>query len=135
MKWLIVISILLGWSLYPVTSDLWAAQTERLEKELSEKKEEFKRIKKKLRLKQKEKEDILRKESSIQKSLDPMQKDLHKREKVLKKKRAGLDKIKRGIRDTENQIFILARNVKQNEDKLSSGLQALYKLSRVPLEA
>jgi hypothetical protein len=69
MKWMIAIWILLRWSLYPMTSNLWAAQAERVEKELSEKKEEFERIKKRLRLKQKEKEDILRKESWIRKSL------------------------------------------------------------------
>lgn len=135
MKWIIIIWILLGWSSYPVASDLWAAQAERVEKELSEKKGEFKRIKKKLLLKQKEKEDILRKKSSIRKSLDRMEKDLHKRVKIIKQKRTGLHHIKRRIRDTENQIFILVRDMKQTEDKLSSGLQALYKVSRIPLEA
>lgn len=135
MKWIIIIWILLGWSSYPVTSDLWAAQVERVEKELSGKKGEFERIKKRLLLKQKEKKDILRKESSIRKSLDRTQKDLHKREKVLKQKRAGLDQIRRRIRDTENRIFILVRDMKQTEDKLSSGLQTIYKVSRVPLEA
>ena len=135
MKWLIVIGILLGWSLYPVTGDLWAAQAERVEKELTEKKEEFKRIEKKLRLKEKEKEDILRKESSIRKGLDRTEKYLHKREKIVKQKKAGLEQMQRRMRDTENQIFILARDVKQTEDGLSSDLQTLYKLSRVPLEA
>jgi hypothetical protein len=36
MKWMIVIGILLGWSLSPVTHCLWAAQAERVEKELSQ---------------------------------------------------------------------------------------------------
>ncbi|HSB06559.1 MAG TPA: peptidoglycan DD-metalloendopeptidase family protein [Thermodesulfobacteriota bacterium] len=131
---MVVIWILLGWFLYPMTSNLWAAQAERVEKELSEKKEEFERIKKRLRLKQKEKEDILRKESLIRKNLNRMRKDLHKREKVLKQKRAGLDQIKTRICDTENRISILDRDVKQTEDRLSSGLQVLYKVTRVPLE-
>jgi len=135
MKWLIVICILLGWSLYTVTSDLWAAQAKRVEKELTEKKEEFKRIKKKLFLKQKEKEYIQRKESSLRKSLDRTRKDVQKREKVIKQKIAGLDQIKRKIRDTENQIFILARDIKQTEDKHGSGLRALYKMSQVAPEA
>ena len=135
MKWIIVIWIFLGWSSYPLPSDLWAAQAERVQKELSEKKGEFERIKKKLLLKQKEKKDILRKESSIRKNLDRTQKDLHKRVKIIKQRRAGLDHIKRRIRDTENQIFILVRDKKQTEDKLSSGLQTIYKVSRVPLEA
>jgi septal ring factor EnvC (AmiA/AmiB activator) len=135
MKWIIVIWILLAWPLYPATSDLWAAQPKRIEKKLSEKKEEFKRIKKRLRQKRKEKEDILRRESSIRKGLGRTQKDLHKSEKVLKQKRAGLDKIKRRIRDTEKHIFILARDVKQTQDKRGSGLRTLYQVSRVPLEA
>ena len=135
MKWLIVIWIFLGWSLYPVTNDLWAAQAERVEKELTEKKEEFKRIKKKLRLKQKEREVILRKESSIRESLSRTQKDLHKRDQVLRQKRAGLDQIKRRICDTENHIVILARDAKQTENKFGSGLQALYKMSQVAPEA
>ncbi|MBS3920507.1 MAG: peptidoglycan DD-metalloendopeptidase family protein [Deltaproteobacteria bacterium] len=135
MKWIIVIWILLGWSSYPLPSDLWAAQAERVEKELSEKKGEFERIKKNLLLKQKEKEDILRKEFSIRKSLNRTQKDLHKKEKVLKQKRAGLDQIKRRIRDTENYISILARDVKKTENKLGSDLQTLYKVNRVPPEA
>jgi len=135
MKWIIVIWVLLGCSSYSITSNLWAAQAERVEKELSGKKEEFNRIKKKLLLKQKEKEDILRKEYSIRKSLDQTQKDLHKREKVLNQKRAELDQIKTRILETENRIFILTRDVKQTEDRLSSGLQALYKVKRVPLEA
>ena len=134
MKWVIVIWILLGWFFYPVTGDLWAAQAQRVEKELSEKKEEFNRIKKKLRLKLKEKEYIQKKESSIRKGLDRMQKDLHKREKVLRQKRTGLEQIKRRIHDTENRIFVLTRDVEQTEDKLGSGLQALYKASQVPQE-
>jgi septal ring factor EnvC (AmiA/AmiB activator) len=134
MKWIIVIWILLGWSLYPVTSDLWAAKVERVERELSKNKEEFKRIKKKLRLKLQEKEYIQKKESSIRKSLDRTQEYLHKKEKILKQKRAGLSQINREIRDTESQIFILARDMKQTEDRFSSGLRALYKVSRVPLE-
>ena len=135
MKWMIVILILLGWSSCPVTSDLWAAQAERVEKELSKKKEEFKKIKKKLLLKQKEKEDILKKEASIRRNLDRTQKDLYKREKVLKQKKAGLDQIKTRIRETENQISTLTRDVKHTEDRLRSGLQALYKVNRVSLEA
>jgi septal ring factor EnvC (AmiA/AmiB activator) len=135
MKWFIVIWILLGWSFYPVTSNLFAARVERVEKDLSEKKEELKRIKKKLRLKQKEKEAILRKESSIRKSLDRAQRDLHRKERVLKQKKAELDRIKRSIRDTESRISILAMNVKQTEDKLGSGLQAIYKMSQVAPEA
>ena len=135
MKWLIVIGILLGWSLYPVTGDLWAAQAERVEKELTEKKEEFKRIKSKLLLKQKEKEATLKKESSIRRSLNRTQKDLHKREKVLKQKRAGLNQINKKMHDTESQISILARDIKQTENRLSSGLQALYKVSQVPPDA
>ena len=132
---MIVIWMLLGWPLCHVGSDLWAAQTGRVERELSQKKEEFKGIKKRLHLKQKEKEGILRKESSIRRSLDRVQKDLQKKEKVLKQKRAGLDQIKKMIRDTESQIFILARGVKQTEDKFGSGLEALYKVGRAPLEA
>lgn len=135
MKWFIVIWILLGWSFYPVRGDLCAAQAERVEKELTKKKEELKRIKNRLRLKQKEKEAILRKESSIRRSLVRVQKDLQKRERVLKQKRAKLDQIKKRIRDTENQILILTKNTELMENRLSLDLQALYKASRVPLEA
>jgi septal ring factor EnvC (AmiA/AmiB activator) len=135
MKWMIVLSILLGWPLYPVMSDLWAAEAKRVEKELSEKKEEYKRIKEKLRLKQEEKEYIQRKESSFRKRLDRTQKDLQKRKKVIKQKKVGLGQIKRRIRDTENDIFNLTRNVKQAEDKRSLGLQTLYKMSQVTSEA
>jgi septal ring factor EnvC (AmiA/AmiB activator) len=127
--------MLLAWSLCLVASDLWAVQAERVEKELSEKKDELERIKKKLRLKQKERENILSKESSIRKSLDRMLKDLQKKEKVLKQKGAGLDQIKRMIRDTENHIFVLARDVKQTEEKLGSGLRALYNMGQVAPEA
>jgi septal ring factor EnvC (AmiA/AmiB activator) len=98
-------------------------------------KEDLKRIKKELRLKQKEKEDILRKESSIRKSLDRVEKNLHKREKAIKERRAELDQIKRIIRDIESQILVLAREVKQTEDKLGSALQALYKMSQTAPEA
>jgi septal ring factor EnvC (AmiA/AmiB activator) len=135
MKWMIIIWIFLGWSLYLITSDLWAAQAERVEKELSQKKEEFNRIKKELRLKQEEEKNILRKESSIRESFNEIQKDLHKRGKIIEQKRAGLGQIKRRIRDTENQIFILNRDVEQSGDKLNSGLQTLYKISQIPLEA
>jgi len=135
MKWVIVISILLGWSLYPLMSDLRAAEAKRVEKKLSEKKEEFKKIKKKLRIKQEEKEYIQRKESSLRKNLDRTRQDLQKREKVIKQKKAGLDQIKRRIRDTENHIFILTRGMKQTGNQLSADLQALYKVGRVPPEA
>jgi len=64
MIWLIAIWLLLRGSLYPMTSELCAAETKRVKKELTEKKEEANRIKKALRPKQKEKKDILRKEST-----------------------------------------------------------------------
>ena len=132
---MIVISILLGWSLYPVMNDLWAAEAKQVEKKLSEKKEEFKKIKNKLRLKQEEKGNIQREESQLRKKLSLTQKDLRKKEKVIKQKKAGLEQIKKKIHDTEDQILVLSRNMRQTRDQLSSDLEALYKGNRAPPEA
>jgi septal ring factor EnvC (AmiA/AmiB activator) len=46
-----------------------------------------------------------------------------------------VDQIKKTIHDTENHISILSRYVKQTEDTLGLGLQALYKVSEAPVEA
>ncbi len=135
MKWFIVMWILLGCSFYPVTSNLWAEQIKRVEEELFQKKKELERIKKELRLKEKQKEDIQRKESSIRKSLKQTKRDLYIRERVLKQKRARLEQIIRKIRYIEKGISILARDVKQTQDKLGRCLQTLYKVSQVPPEA
>lgn len=132
---MIIISILFGWSLYPVMSDLGAAEAKRVERELSKKKAEYQKIKKELRLKQEEKGNIQSKESMLREKLRLTQKDLQKREKVIKQKKKGLEKIKRGIHNTEDQISILSRNMKQTRDKLGSDLVAIYKGNRGSLEA
>jgi septal ring factor EnvC (AmiA/AmiB activator) len=135
MKRMLVIGILLAGTFYPVTGPLWAAQADRVEKELADKKEELKRIKRRLRGKRKEGNHLLRKETSIRKRLTRAQEDLHTRERTLKRKRAGLDRVKGRMRDTENRMSVLTRDVKRTEEQLGSGLHVLYKMSQVGPEA
>lgn len=131
--------ILIGWVFLRLifnfgTVDLWAAQTDRIERDLSQKKKELKKIKKELYQKKVKEKEIRRKESSVLKRLHQVTGELYKKEKELKKMKAKTSWLKRRLEQTRNKIVMLNKEIEQTKGKLISRLNALYKMKRIPSE-
>ena len=130
---------MIGWVLlrlvfYFGTGDLWAAQTDRIEKDLSQKKKELEKIKKGLFQKKVREKEIRRKESSVLKQLHQVTAELQQKERELKKTKTKADEIKKELEQTRNKIFMLNQEIEETKEKLISRLNALYKMKRIPSE-
>jgi len=117
--------ILIGWALLELifnfeTGDLWAAQTDRIKRDLSQKKKELEKIKKGIFQKKVREKEIRRKESSVLKQLHQVTAELQQKERELKKTKTKADEIK--------------KELEQTKEKLISRLNALYKMKRIPSE-
>ena len=131
--------ILIGWALLELifnfeTGDLWAAQTDRIKRDLSQKKKELEKIKKGLFQKKVREKEIRRKESSVLKQLHQVTAELQQKERELKKTKTKADEIKKESEQTRNKIFMLNQEIEQTKEKLISRLNALYKMKRIPSE-
>jgi septal ring factor EnvC (AmiA/AmiB activator) len=131
--------ILIGWTLLELifnfeTGDLWAAQTDRIEKDLSQKKKELEKIKKEIYQKKGREKEIRRKESSVLKQLHQVTVELQQKGRELKKTKTKAGGIKKKLEQTRNKIFMLNQEIEQTEEKLISRLNALYKMKRIPSE-
>jgi len=131
--------ILIGWALlrlvfYFGTGDLWAAQTDRIGKDLSQKKKDLEKIKKGIFQKKVREKEIRRKESSILKQLHQVTAELQQKERELKKTKTKADEIKKELEQTRNKIFMLNQEIEQTREKLISRLNALYKMKNIPSE-
>ena len=116
------------------TGDLWAAQTDRIEKDLSQKKKELEKFKKEIYQKKGREKEIRRKESSVLKQLHQVTAELQQKEKELKKTKTKADEIKKKLEQTRSKIIMLNQEIEQTKEKLISRLNALYKMKRIPSE-
>ena len=117
-----------------VTSGLWAAQTDQIEKDITQKKKDLKEIKKEIsETKEKEKE-IRGKESSILGNLHLLELELYQKEKELKKIEAQLGQTQEKLLQTKRQNVQLSKRIEQTKEELSYRLVALYKMGRIPVE-
>ena len=131
--------ILIGWALLELifnfeTGDLWAAQTDRIKRDLSQKEKELEKIKKEIYQKKAREKEIRRKESSVLKQLHQVTAELQQKQRELKKMKAKANGIKGKLEQTRSKIVMLNQEIEQTREKLISRLNALYKMERIPSE-
>ncbi len=124
----------MGWMIHFGPNDLWAARTDLIEKDLTQKKKDLKDIKKELSLTKEKEKKIQGKETSILESLHAMETELYKEEKELKQMEARLTRIKERLQQTKNQIANLNGRMERTKEELFSRLIAFYKMERIPPE-
>ena len=129
--------ILIGWALLELifnfeTGDLWAAQTDRIKRDLSQKEKELEKIKKEIYQKKVREKEIRRKESSVLKQLHQVTVELQQKERELKKAKTKANETKKKLEQTRNKIFMLNQEIDQTRGKFISRLNALYKMERIP---
>ena len=126
--------MIIGWSFTFGTLPLWAARTDQIEKDLTQKKKDLKEIKKELsRTKEKEKE-IQGKESSILESLHLIETELYKKGKELKQMEAQLAKTKERLHQIKDQVAMFSKGMGRTKEEFFSRLNALYKMGRTSPE-
>ena len=126
-----VLGMFIGGSLPSGTVDLWAARTDQIEKDLSQKKKDLKEIKKELNLTKEKEKQIQGKEVSVLESLHQIESDLAQKGKELKQMDAQLNQMKGRFRHTKDQVHTLNWGMERTKEELSSRLIALYKTGRV----
>ena len=126
--------LLIGWIFACETSDLWAARTNQIEKDITQKKRDLKDIKKEISVTKEKEKEIRGKESSILGTLHLLEGELYKKEKELKQMEAQLVKTQEKLQQTTSQIVILNRRIERTKEELFSRLIALYKMGRTPTE-
>jgi septal ring factor EnvC (AmiA/AmiB activator) len=124
----------MAWMIHFGPHHLWAAPTDLIEKDLTQKKKDLKDIKKKLSLTKEKEKKIQGKETSILESLHTMETELYKKEKELKEMEARLGRTKERLQQTKNQIVTLNQGIERTKGELFSRLIALYKMERIPPE-
>jgi septal ring factor EnvC (AmiA/AmiB activator) len=133
-KWIFFIFFFMGWVIHPGPSDLWAARTDLIEKDITQKKKDLKDVKKDLSSVREKEKKIQGKETSILESLHTMETELYKKKMDLKQMEARLERIKEKLHQTENQVTDLNKGMERTKEELLSRLIALYKMKRVPPE-
>jgi septal ring factor EnvC (AmiA/AmiB activator) len=128
---LLVVGMFVGGNLLDGTVDLWAARTDQIEKDLSQKKKDLKEIKKELNLTKEKEKQIQGKEVSVLESLHQIENDLAQKGKELKQMEAQLNQMKGRFRHTKDQVHTLNWGMERTKEELSSRLIALYKMGRV----
>jgi septal ring factor EnvC (AmiA/AmiB activator) len=134
LNWILMGWALLGLILYSMTGDLWAAKTDRIEMDLSQKKNEFKKIEKELHQKKVKEKQIRWKESSLLKRIHQVNKELYDKGKELKRIKAKVDHIEGRLEQTKNQIIMLSQTMEKTKERLLFRLNALYKMKKIPRE-
>lgn len=133
-KWILIGFFFMGWMIHFGPNDLWAARTDLIEKDLTQKKKDLKNIKKEISLTKEKGKKIQGKETSILESLHVMETELYKEEKELKQMEARLTRIKERLQQTKNQIANLNGRMERTKEELFSRLIAFYKMERIPPE-
>lgn len=114
---------------------LWARGSDRIEKELREKRKNLKEVDRQLSLTRKKEKEIRGKESSVLDSLNRIEIELHSREKELRQMEAQLRTIEERLDRTRAQIQGLTEATEETKAKLFTRLSALYRIGRMPSEA
>jgi murein hydrolase activator len=114
----------------PGAGELWAGRTDRIDKELRQKRRNLKAIHKELSITREKEKEIRGKESSILESLNLLDTELSGREKELRRMEAQLIDIKEKVQTTRDQISLLNHASEETREELFSRLNALYKMGR-----
>lgn len=125
---------LIGWMFFFGTPDLWAARTDQIDKDITQKKRDLKDIKKEINLTKEKEKEVRGKESSILGTLHLLEVELYQKEKELKQMETQLGQTQERLRQTKHQIVILSQGMEHTKEELFSRLIALYKTGRIPTE-
>jgi septal ring factor EnvC (AmiA/AmiB activator) len=125
---------LIGWVFAFGTPVLWAARTDQLDKDISQKKKDLKDIKKEINLTKEKEKRIRGKESSILGTLHLLEVDLYQKEKELKQMETQLVQTQERLRQTKHQVVALSKGMESTKEELFFRLIALYKMGRIPTE-
>jgi septal ring factor EnvC (AmiA/AmiB activator) len=126
--------LLMGWMFFLGTHDLWGAQTDQIEKDITQKKKDLKDIKKEINLTKKKEKEVRGKESSILGNLHFLEVELYQKEKELRQMEIQLSQTRERLHQTRNQIVLLGKGAEQTKEELFCRLVALYKMGRIPAE-
>lgn len=126
--------VLLGWGFPTGPASLWAARTEQIEKDLTQKRKDLKEIRKELTTSRKKEKKIQKKESSVLESLHQIETELYQKQKELRQMESQLDQTKSRLQQAKQQIQTLNQGMDRTRGELSSRLVALYKMGRRPPE-
>ncbi len=125
----------MAWMIHFGPHHLWAAPTDLIEKDLTQKKKDLKDIKKELSLTKEKEKKIHGQETSILESLHTMDTELYQKEKELQEMEARLARTKERLQQTKNQIVTLNHGMERTKGELFSRLVAFYKMERIPPES
>jgi murein hydrolase activator len=132
--WAWIGCFLVGWVFTCEISALWAARTDHIEKDITQKKKDLKDIKKEISVAKEKEKEIRGKESSILGTLHLLEAELFKKEKELKQMEMQLAKTQQRLQQTKTQVVVLNKRIEQTKEELFSRLIALYKMGRIPTE-
>ena len=133
-KWLLAGWILMGWVFTSGMAEVWAAPSDQIEKDLTQKQKDLKGIKKELSRTQEKEKKIEGKESSILDSLHSIETELSEGEKELREMEARLAQTEEKLHQSKIQIAMLNNGIEQTKEELVSRLIALYKMGQTPPE-
>jgi septal ring factor EnvC (AmiA/AmiB activator) len=133
-RWIRIGCFLTGWMFFFGAPNVWAAQTDQIDKDITQKKKDLKDIKKEINLTKKKEKEVRGKESSILGNLHFLEVDLYRKEKELKQMEAQLAQTRERLRQTKQQTVTISKGMEQTKEELFSRLIALYKMGRLPME-
>src|SRR5512139_617550 len=117
------------------TPDLWAARTDQIEKDITQKKKDLKDIKKEISITKEKEKEIRGKESSVLGTLHLLEMELYQKAGELKQMEAQLLQTQERLHQTKYQIVMLSKGMERTKEEFFSRLIALYKMERIPAEA
>ena len=124
--------LLIGWVAFGLSTHLWAAGTDHIEKDLTRRRKDLREIRKEISLTKEKEKKIEGKETSVLESLQTIETELYKKEKELKQMESGLAKNKERLSLAKNQIAMLNQGMKRTQDDLFLRVVALYKMGKMP---
>jgi len=134
IKWISSFWIFVGCAFFSWAAECWAVQRDQIDKDLTQKKEDLKDIKKELFLTKIKEKRIEGKEVSILESLHSIETDLSRKEKELREIEDQLNQTKKRLYQTKDHIALLNKDMEQTKKALFSRLIALYKMRKTPPE-
>jgi septal ring factor EnvC (AmiA/AmiB activator) len=133
-RWVWVGCLLTGCMFLFGPPDAWAARTDQLDKDITQKKKDLKDIKKEINLTRKKEKEVRGKESSILGNLHFLESELYQKEKELIQMEKPLSQTRERLHQTKHQIVLLSKRMEQTQEELFSRMIALYKMGRVRKE-
>ncbi len=133
-RWRWVGCFLIGWLFTFGIPDLWAARTDQIDKDITQKKKDLKDIKKQINLTKEKEKEVRGKESTILGTLHLLDVELYQRERELTRMEMQLGQTRERLHQTKHHIVTLSQGIKRTQEELFSRLIALYKMGRIPAE-